>query len=76
MLRVIAKFDDVEMAVVALQQMRLRAAAHLPDQACGFDQHQECKGSFYGSWHLAFGRRLLDHYQFARPIQRRTMTDA
>ena len=46
MLRIIAKFDHVEMAVVAFQQMRLRPAAHLPDQACGLNQHQESKGSF------------------------------
>ena len=39
MLRIIAKFDHVEVAVVAFEQMRLRAAAHLPDQACGFNQH-------------------------------------
>ena len=47
MLRIIAKFDDVEMAVVAFQQMRLRAAAHLADQACGLNQHGWSKGSFY-----------------------------
>ncbi len=46
MLRIIEKLDHVEVAVVAFQQMRLRAPAHLPDQACGFDQHQESKGSF------------------------------
>jgi hypothetical protein len=44
-LRIIPKFDHVEMAVVAFEQMRLRAAAHLSDQACGFDQHRESKGS-------------------------------
>ena len=40
MLRIIAKFDYVEMAVVAFQQMRLRPAAHLADQACGLHQHR------------------------------------
>src|SRR5690242_17406210 len=32
------------MAIVALQQMRLRTTAHLPDQACGFDRHVRCGG--------------------------------
>ena len=39
MLRIIEEFDDVEMTVVAFEQMRLSAAAHLPDQACGLNQH-------------------------------------
>jgi len=38
-LRIIAKFDDVEMAVVAFEQMRLRPASHLPDQAYGLNRH-------------------------------------
>jgi hypothetical protein len=54
------------MPVIAFQQVRLRAAAHLPDQSCGLNQHLALnqdlrnKGSFYGSWHLAIGPWLLD----------------
>jgi hypothetical protein len=31
-LGIVAKLDDVETSVARLDQMRLRAAAHLPDQ--------------------------------------------
>jgi len=39
-LRIIAEFDDVEVAVVTLQQMGLRPSAHLPDQAYGINEHE------------------------------------
>ena len=39
MLRIIAELDDVEVAIVALQQVSLRAAAHFSNQAPGMDGH-------------------------------------
>jgi hypothetical protein len=68
MLGIIPEFDHVEMAVAAFEQMRLRAAAHLPDQACGWNQHKEGKGLFYGTWLLAPGCWTLE---FAGPFQKR-----
>ena len=38
-LRVIDKLDDVESPIIALQQVRLGAAAHLADQAPGINRH-------------------------------------
>jgi len=39
MLGVIAELDDIEVVVVALDEMRLGAAAHLADQAARMDGH-------------------------------------
>jgi hypothetical protein len=39
MLRIIPEFYDIKRAVVALQQVCLRTAAHLPDQSDGVDGH-------------------------------------
>ena len=39
MLRVILKLDDVKIAVVGFQQMRLRAAPHLPDEPARVYRH-------------------------------------
>ncbi len=38
-LRVILELDDVKVAVVGFQQMRLRAAPHLPDEPAGVHRH-------------------------------------
>src|SRR5581483_453257 len=40
MLWIVTKLDDIAMVVVALDQMRLRAAAHLPDQSPRVDRHE------------------------------------
>ena len=39
MLRVILKLDDVELAIVGFQQMRLGAAPHLSDETAGVYRH-------------------------------------
>ena len=39
MLRVIGEFDDVKVAIVALHEVRLCAAAHFSDQPSGMDGH-------------------------------------
>lgn len=48
MLRIIAKFDDVEIAVRGFEQMRLRTAAHFSNQAAGVNWHRNL-GMFKGS---------------------------
>jgi hypothetical protein len=40
MLGIIAELDDVEMAIVALEQVGLRSTAHFSDQAPGKDGHR------------------------------------
>jgi hypothetical protein len=40
MLWIIAKFHDVEVPVVAFEQVRLCPTAHFPDQPLGIDGHQ------------------------------------
>jgi hypothetical protein len=40
MLGIIAKFHDIEVPIIAREQMGLRPSAHLPDQACGFNGHE------------------------------------
>ena len=44
-LRVILELDDVVVAVVRFQQMRLRAASHLPDEPSGIYGHTVCEKS-------------------------------
>jgi hypothetical protein len=39
MLWIITELDDVEVAVVAFEQVGLRSTAHFPDQARGVDGH-------------------------------------
>jgi hypothetical protein len=47
MLGIIAELDDLEVAVIALEQVGLRTAAHFPDQAPGVDGHGgQVKASF------------------------------
>ena len=41
-LRVILELDDVIVAVVGFQQMRLCAASHLPDEPAGIHGHRVC----------------------------------
>jgi hypothetical protein len=38
-LRIIEELDDVEVAIVAFEQVGLRSAAHFPDEAGGVDGH-------------------------------------
>jgi hypothetical protein len=38
-LRIIEELDDVEVAIVAFEQVGLRATAHFPDEAGGVDGH-------------------------------------
>ena len=40
MLGIIAELDDVEMAIVALEQVGLRSTTHFPDQTPGKDGHR------------------------------------
>ena len=40
MLGVVAELDHVEPLVVGLEQVRLRAAAHLPDVTAGVQRHK------------------------------------
>jgi hypothetical protein len=42
-LRVILKLNDVVAAVVGFEQMRLRSASHLPDEAAGVHSHRVCR---------------------------------
>jgi hypothetical protein len=41
MLRVVAEFNDVPMAVVCLQQMRLGSPSHFADMPDGRERHQK-----------------------------------
>jgi hypothetical protein len=43
-LRVIAELHDVEMAVLGLYEVRLRAAAHFPNESVGLDGHRRDAG--------------------------------
>jgi hypothetical protein len=47
MLGIVAELDDVEVAVIAFEQVGLRTAAHFPDEARGVYGHDgELKASF------------------------------
>ena len=41
MLRIVAEFDDVKVAVIRLQQMGLRASSHFSDVPDGGERHQK-----------------------------------
>ena len=41
MLRIVAKFDHIKVAVIRLQQMGLRASSHFSDVPDGGERHQK-----------------------------------
>ena len=69
MLRVVAELDDVEMAVVSFDEMRLGAAAHLSDQSDRIYRHELRGACTEGREKAAAGIGYLKNYELGRKRQ-------